>query len=150
MRGLGLKQARIRNKNRVNVLSWITHTNELQYGRYATINDIHRLSGMNKESIRNHIKVLLDESIILEEDIGYNSKGFMTLDFFNTIKHNKENTRKMLSNTKQHIYELKYPKFQEPIPKREKLTGRDYGSLTGKQERKKENMRLKELRDSKI
>ena len=41
----------------------------------------------------------------------------------------------MLSNTKHHIYELKYPKFQESIPKREKPTGRDYGSLTERQEK---------------
>ena len=105
---------------------------------------------MNKESIRNHTNQMLWDGEIFEIDVGYNAKGFITYLGYEQIKKDKELARIILSNTQYHIYKLKYPKFQESIPKRKKLTGRDYGSLTGIQERKMEKKRLKELKDSKI
>jgi hypothetical protein len=136
MRGLGEKQAQISEKTKRRILLEIKLHSHYRYPRYATVNDIHRSSGIAQDIIRKHINELLDEAIILEENVGYNARGFMTVEHFHEIKHDKELLRNYIVNTQSEIYQRKYPEIQEPFRKTVKST-RDYGSLTEKQEKLK-------------
>ena len=139
MRGLGLNQIRVRNKNYMEIWNCIESLNSQQFGRYATVNDIHRITGISKEIIRHHTNQNVINGDMFEIEVGYNAKGFCIYDYYQALKKDKELTRIFLANTQNHIYELKYPK---PSGKNKPVkSSRDYGGLTEREEKKKNKIK---------
>jgi len=76
MRGLGKKQARIGFENRQKILHFIKQRNMISK-QYCTMADLYRNLKINQQSLRNHVKTLLEREQIHEERIHNNARGFL-------------------------------------------------------------------------
>lgn len=145
MKGLGKKQQNIARENKLYIRDIITDIN-LKSSRFASVNDVHRITKINKESIRNHIKTLLKENEIMEFKCHNNSRGFIFTHKGLKIKDKDTLRANFYFNTEEHINSLKFGLSKSNILKKIKIkSSRDYGSLTERKERQNERKRLKSL-----
>ena len=105
MRGLGKVQEKVWQNNSKRVLKVIFSANTSK--RFATISEIFAKTGINHASIRNHLQYLIDNGQIVEYSVYNNARGFIEDEgYYKLFK------AEFYENTKQYIYNLKYPNLK--------------------------------------
>ena len=105
MRGLGKEQEKVWQNNSKRILKVIFSANTSK--RFATISEIFAKTGLNHASIRNHLQYLLDNGQIVEYSVYNNTRGFIEDEGYYKLFKNE-----FYDNTKQYIYNLKYPNLK--------------------------------------
>ena len=118
MRGLGKTQKQTKEKMFWKVFGCISDIN-FDHLRYATINDIHKKTGINVESIRKHI--VEGKKNIIKECKGYNnSRYFYTWEAKIEMEDHPTMQFDLLYNTENHINSLKFHNAKYK-PRKERL-----------------------------
>ncbi len=143
MRGLGKTQEKIQENMFWKVFECISDIN-FDHIRYATINDIHRYTGINVESIRKHI--VRGKKNVINECKGFNNaRYFYTSDAKIAIEDHPNMKFELLNNTENHINSLKFPPkmYRAPLGTKIKLRKKPVKSGRDIQRKKSSKSRIK-------